>query len=68
MNQYVTDTRVKKGHIAVSGVPFADEQDVRGIIIPRADLKKMTYREVQELTKSLPGNLAEDIRIERDRE
>lgn len=68
MNQYVTDTRVKKGSVAVSGVPFADDQDVRVIVIPRANLKQMVYREVQELTKSLSGDLAEDIRNERDEE
>ncbi len=68
MNKYVTDTRVKQGNVAISGVPFDDDQDVRVIVIPRANLQKMAYREVQELTKSLSGELADDVRAERERE
>ena len=66
MNKFVTDTQVKKGNIAVSGVPFKDDQDVRVIIIPRADLSQMSYKKVQELTQSISGNLSEDVRSERD--
>ena len=68
MKKYVTDTRVKHGNMAISGVPFEDEQNVRVIVIPRTDLQKMAYREVQELTKSLPGEPADDVRAERERE
>jgi len=65
MNQYIADTRVKKGNVAVSGVPFEDDQDVRVIVIPRANLQKMAYREVQEMTQSLEGNVADDVQTER---
>ncbi|MBD3274954.1 MAG: hypothetical protein GF372_06555 [Candidatus Marinimicrobia bacterium] len=68
MNKYVIDTRVKKGNIAVSGLPYKDDQDVRVIVIPRADLSQMSFKKVQELTQSISGNLSEDVRLERDSE
>ena len=68
MSQYVTDTRVKKGQLAISGVPFEDDQDVRVIVIPRADLQKMAYRHAQELTQSIPGEVADDVVADRERE
>lgn len=68
MTQYIADTQVKQGNIELSGVPFEEDQDVRVIVIPRANLQKMAYREVQELTKSLSGDLADDVQAERETE
>lgn len=68
MTQYIADTQVKQGNIELSGVPFEEDQDVRVVVIPRANLQKMAYREVQELTKSLSGDLADDVQAERETE
>ena len=61
MNQYVTDTRVSNGHLELRNVPIKDNTEVRVIVIPKANLSKMAFRRAQQLTKSIPGNLSDDI-------
>ncbi len=66
MSQFVIDTRVKKGHLEVNNVPFSDETEVKVVIIPKVDVSKMSFPEIQRLTKSIKGNLSNDIGTERN--
>lgn len=66
MSQFVIETRVKKGHLEVNNVPFSDETEVKVVIIPKVDMSKMSFPEIQRLTKSIKGNLSNDIGTERN--
>lgn len=66
MSQFVIETRVKKGHLEVNNVPFSDETAVKVVIIPKVDVSKMSFPEIQRFTKSIKGNLSNDIGTERN--
>lgn len=66
MSQFIVETRVKSGHIEVDNIPFSDETDVRIIVIPKVDLTKMSFPKIRNLTKSIKGNISDDIEAERN--
>ncbi|MBL7074981.1 hypothetical protein ISS37_07070 [candidate division KSB1 bacterium] len=66
MNQYVTDTRVKKGRVALKDVPFSDDSEVKVVVIPKANISKMSFQTVQKLTQPITGNLSDDVVSERE--
>jgi hypothetical protein len=66
MSQFVIETHVKQGHVELYNVPFSDDTQVRVIVIPKADLEKMSFLKVRNLTKSIRGNLSDDVNGERD--
>lgn len=65
MNQFIVDTRIIKGRLELNDVPFSDEQEVKVIVIPRVKLDKMSFHKIQQLIKSIKGNLSDDIIGER---
>jgi len=66
MNQYVIDAHVTNGRLELQNIPMKDNTEVRVILIPKAKLSKMKFREVQRLTKPISGNLSDDIILDRD--
>jgi hypothetical protein len=66
MNQFVSETSITNGHLELNNIPFADDMHVKVIVIPKADLSKMSFPEIWEDTKALRGTLSEDISQERD--
>ncbi|WKZ16037.1 MAG: hypothetical protein QY317_01770 [Candidatus Jettenia caeni] len=66
MRQFVVETRVKKGHLAVDNVPFSDETEVKVFVIPKVTLTKMSFPDIRKLTESIKGNLSEEIETERN--
>ncbi len=66
VRQFVIETRVKEGHVELNNIPFSDETEVKVIVIPKVNLAKMSFPEIRELTKSIKGNLAGDIDVERN--
>lgn len=65
MKQIVVDTRVTSGYLKVKNIPYEDDTEVKVIIIPKAKLSRMSFRNSQRLTKSIKGNLSDDIISER---
>ncbi len=65
MNQFITDTRIIKGHLELSNIPFSSDLDVKVIVIPKVKLERMSFEKVQQLTKSIKGNLSDDVIGER---
>lgn len=65
MNRFVTDTRIIKGHLELSNIPFSGDLDVKVIVIPKVKLERMSFEKVQQLTKSIKGNLSDDVIGER---
>ncbi len=65
MKQIVVDTRVTSGHLKLKNIPFDDDTEVKVIIIPKAKLSRMSFRNSQRFTKSIKGNLSDDIISER---
>mgnify|MGYP005726075265 CR=1 FL=1 len=65
MNQFVVDTRIIKGHLEINDIPFSDNMEVKVIVIPKIKLEKMSFKKVQKLTKSIKGNLSDDVIDER---
>lgn len=66
MSQYTIETRIKQGNLKLSNIPIANNTDVKVIIIPKIDLKKLNLDKVSDLLKSVSGNLAEDVIGSRD--
>jgi hypothetical protein len=65
MSQIIVDTRVIKGNLKVPNIPLKDNTEVKVIVIPKADLLKMSFKKTRQLTKSIKGNLSDDIFSER---
>lgn len=65
MNQFIADTKIVKGRLELSNIPFSDNMEVKVIVIPKVNLDKMSFLKVQRLTKSIKGNLSDDIIEER---
>ena len=65
MSQIIVDSKINKGNLHVQNIPLEDNTDVKVIVIPKANLEKMSYKKSQELTKSIRGNLSDDIVSER---
>jgi hypothetical protein len=66
MSAFSVNCCVNDGKILIDNLPFPDGAEVKVIIIPKIDLSQMSFNRVRELTKSIKGNLSDDIREERD--
>lgn len=69
MNQYTTDTKIKNGHLEIDNIPLPNNSPVKVIIIPMTNLKKLqkSLLKARDLTKSIKGNISNDISLERER-
>ncbi len=65
MSQIVVDSRVTNGHLKLRDIPLADDTEVKVIVIPKANLSKMSFKDARRLTKPIKGNLSDDIISER---
>lgn len=65
MHQISFDARVHHGQVKLMDMPFADETEVKVIVIPKVDLGNMSFPKIRGLTKSIPGGLSEDVTAER---
>ncbi len=63
--QYTVDTQINEGHLELNNLPFENGSDVKVVLIPKASLAKMSFNKAQKLTKSIKGNLSDDIVSER---
>ena len=61
MSQYTTETKIRKGSVELHNIPIPNDTDVKVIIIPRVDIDKLLYIKAAELTKSIKGNMSDDI-------
>jgi len=68
MNQYVIDARIKDGYLSIKDLPFKEETDVKVIVIPKVKFRELSFLKVRELTKSINGNISDDIITEREEE
>ncbi len=66
MKTYVTQATVHEGRISLDNVPLADESEVEVRVVPKTNIRKMSFQRVRELTKEARGSLAEDICEERE--
>lgn len=65
MSQFVVETRISKGYITLQNIPLEDNTEVKVIVIPKANLSKMSFRRSQSLTRTITGNLSDDVIAER---
>ncbi|NCS87678.1 MAG: hypothetical protein AUK34_03400 [Ignavibacteria bacterium CG2_30_36_16] len=68
MNQYVIDARIKDGYLSLKDLPFKEETEVKVIVIPKINFRELSFLKVRELTKSIMGNISDDIISEREEE
>lgn len=61
----VADAVVEKGAVRLPKIPLEDHTRVRVVVIPKADLQKMSFARVRALTSSIPGGLSQDVADER---
>ncbi|MGB5156441.1 MAG: hypothetical protein WBN77_03280 [Desulfobacterales bacterium] len=66
MTQFIAETSIKNGGITLSKIPLKENTKVKVVLIPKADLKSMSFVAARKLTKIIKGNLSEDIIAERD--
>ncbi|MFQ5771588.1 MAG: hypothetical protein ACE5HX_13700 [bacterium] len=65
MSPIIVDTRITNGHLKLQDIPLDDDTEVIVIVIPKANLSKMSFQNSQLLTKPIKGNLSDDIISER---
>ncbi len=68
MNQYVIDARIKDGYLSLKDLPFKEETEVKVIVIPKIHFRELSFLKIRELTKSIQGNISDDIISEREGE
>ncbi len=66
MAQFATETSITNGRLELSNIPFENGIPVKVIVIPKADLSKMSIPEMWEATKSIQGKLSTDIGLKRN--
>lgn len=66
MKQYVADSRVRNGRLELENVPFSDNAEVRIFVVPKVRLSEMSFTKIRKLTRSVRGNLSDEIDRERD--
>lgn len=66
MTQCVVDARVKDGYLSIDNLPFKEETDVKVIVIPKVIFSALSFQKIRELTKSITGNISDDIISERE--
>ncbi len=65
MHQLTIETRVKHGQLQLNNMPFADDTEVKVVIIPKVNVEKMSFAKIQALTQPISGNLSDEIIRER---
>jgi len=65
MIQYVADSHIRNGRLELDNVPFSDDVEVRIFIVPKVRLSEMSFSRIRKLTRSVRGNLSDDIDRER---
>ena len=66
MSQYVIDTKIYKGNISLKNIPLSDDTAVKVIVISKVELKTLYFDKIQKLTRSISGNLSDNIMEERN--
>ncbi len=61
MSQYITETKIREGGVELHNIPIPNDTDVKVIIIPKVDIDKLLYTKAAELTKSIRGNMSDEI-------
>ncbi len=61
MSQYITESKIKKETLALSNIPIPNNTAVKVIIIPKVELNSLLYDKAIELSKSIKGNMSNDI-------
>jgi hypothetical protein len=65
MNQFVAETRIAGGRLELLNLPFSDTTEVKVVVIPKADLSKMSFLKARELTSSIKGKLSDSVSRDR---
>ncbi|MBU0559329.1 MAG: hypothetical protein KJ799_11190 [Bacteroidetes bacterium] len=66
MNQYIVDAHVKNGYLTIDKLPINEEMDVKVIVIPKVIFEDLSFLKVRKLTKSIAGNISDDINSDRE--
>ncbi len=67
MNQYIVDAHIKNGHLKIDKLPINKEMDVKVIVIPKVKFDNLSFMKVRKLTKSIKGNISNDINSDREK-
>lgn len=66
MGKNVYDAKISKSRLELNDLPFADEQEVKVMIMPKFTWDDEAINEIRKLTSSIKGNLSDGISAERD--
>ncbi len=67
MNQYIVDAHIKNGYLTIDKLPIIEEMDVKVIVIPKVKFENLSFMRVRKLTKSIKGNISNDINSDREK-
>ena len=67
MGQIIYNAKVRKRKLSLSNIPFSDNTKVQVIILPMVNYDDMKFNEAQKITKTIPGNLSDDLIEERNK-
>ncbi len=65
MSQYSAECQIRNGRLELENLPFPNNAEVRIFVFSKVDLSQMSFHRLRLLTKSLKGNLSDDIDKER---
>ena len=66
MGQFVVDTAVKDGRIELDKLPFREKMKVKVVVIPKIELKKMSFSKLVGQKVNVDGSIADLVSAERD--
>lgn len=66
MSQYVVDASVINGYLELKNMPFEDNMQVKVVVIPKADLSRMSFPNIWKKSEHVRQNVSQDISRERD--
>lgn len=65
MENLIIETRIQQGGLTLHNLPLKDDTPVKVVIIPRTDLRRLSFLKTRALLQDIRGSLSDDVLAER---
>lgn len=65
MENLIIETRIHQGGVMLRNLPLKEDTPIKVVIIPRTDLRRLSFRQTRVLLQDIRGNLSDDVAEER---
>ena len=66
MENLIIETRIHQGGVMIRDLPLKEDTPITVVIIPRTDLRRLSFRQTRVLLQDIRGNLSDDVAAERE--